>query len=168
MIAEAGHEGATADAFASFDAAFFQFIRMIRMGEVPRKIMARLGLDLDIAQFHMLVAIHRIAGGIGRERAEAATVGLVAEELAIDPSRASRIASDLIQRGYLRREAAQDDGRKSVLVLTHKADDAFAEFRAARWERMLAAFDGWSEEEIATFSRLFARFVAAHRDSYSD
>jgi DNA-binding MarR family transcriptional regulator len=86
-------------------------------------------------------------------------VGLLAEELDIDPSRASRIASDLIARGYVRREAAQDDGRKSILVLTDAAWAVLGQMREQKWSKMSALFEGWSEDEILAFSRLFLRYI---------
>ena len=87
------------------------------------------------------------------------TVGLLAEEMDIDPSRASRIASDLIGRGFVRREAAQDDGRKSILVLTDAAWKVLGRVSDQKWSKMGAIFEGWSEDEITTFSRLFLRYI---------
>ena len=161
LIEAAGYGQASAAAFAAFDSAYFQQVRMVLKGEVPRQLLAELNLDLDLTEFHALTAIHRIEAGIGRAAPEPPTVGLLAEELAIDPSRASRLAAELIGKGYLRRAADQGDGRKSVLQPTRRAEEAFGAFRAARWRRMLAAFDGWTEAEIATFAKLFARFVGS-------
>ena len=75
------------------------------------------------------------------------------------PSRASRIASELIGGGYLERGAAQDDGRKSVLLLTEKGRKAFLTVRDLRWQRMVSLFSDWSETDIETFSDLFGRYV---------
>lgn len=163
LIAEAGFDESAAEAFAAFDAAYFQHVRMVIRGEMPRQVLAELGLELDLTEFHALTAIRRIGAGIGRAQPQAPTVGLLAEELAVDASRASRLASALIAKGHLRRAADQEDGRKSVLELTPLAEDALAAFRAARWRRMLAAFDGWSETDIATFAQLYSRFVESYR-----
>lgn len=167
MIADAGYGSRAAEAFAEFDAAYFQHVRMVLRGEMPRQLLAELGLELDLTQFHALTAIRRIGAGIGRDRPQAPTVGLLAEELALDPSRASRLASELIAKGYLRRAADQEDGRKSILEPTAKAEDAFAAFRVARWRRMLGAFEGWSEDEVETFATLFSRFVGGHAARYA-
>ena len=164
LIERTGWSDAARDDFTAFDAAFFTHVRQILRGEVPRRLLAELDLGLELTEFHALTAIHRIGLGLGRGRAEPATVGLLAEEMAIDPSRASRLATALIARGFLVRGAAQDDGRKSVLIPTAQAEAAFAAFREARWAHMLAHFEGWTEEEVATFTRLFERFVAARQD----
>lgn len=165
ILADAGIAPEADGALREFDAAFFLWHRMVTKGEVPRRLLAELGLDLELTQFYSLTAIIRIQQGVGRPAA-AATIGLLAEEMAIDPSRASRISSDLIARGYLRREAAQDDGRKSVLVLTDKAKDAFAAFRDLRWRKMAQAFADWPTEDITEFARLFSRYGSAMRKIY--
>lgn len=141
------------------DSGVFQWHRMLMKGEVLGKLIEELGLDLDLSHVYAMTAILRLQNGFGRETATQVTVGLLAEELDIDPSRASRIASDLIARGYVRREAAQDDGRKSVLVLTDAAWAVLGQMREQKWSKMSALFEGWSEDEILAFSRLFLRYI---------
>lgn len=159
----AGHGAAGAEAMLALDSAMFQWMRLAVKGEVRARLIAELGLDLELAQFDALTAIIRIETGIGRAT-EPATIGLLAEEMAIDPSRASRIASDLIARGYLRREAVQEDGRKSVLRLTDKADAAFRAFRDRKWDKLETVFSDWSENDLIRFAELFGRYCAAIRD----
>jgi DNA-binding MarR family transcriptional regulator len=118
-----------------------------------------MGSDLEPALFQGLTAIVRIEAGVGRPAPELPTVGMVAEEMSIDPSRASRIASTLIGRGYVAREAAQQDGRISVLRLTDKGRAALRELRDRKWVRLMKVFSGWTEEDIACFSRLFGRYA---------
>lgn len=158
-LAAAGHGPAAIEALLALDTEMFAWHRQTMKGELALRLLAELGLDLELSQFHALTAIARITHGVGRDRAEPATVGLLAEDLAIDPSRASRIASGLIAAGWVRRDAAQDDGRKTVLLLTDKAHAVFVRFRAAKWEKLIAVFAEWSAEEIETFSRLFARYA---------
>ena len=165
MIAD-GHATETVAALLALDSAIFLWHRMAVKGEVPGKLMAELGLGLDPAQFFALTAVTRIESGIGRARPEAATVGLLAEELAIDPSRASRIASDLIAGGFLRREADQSDGRRAILRLTDQATAAMAAFRDLKWSKFRAIFADWSDAEIVAFSDLFGRYVAGVRSVY--
>ena len=158
-IRAAGHGEEDIQPLLDFEVAMFRFVRSLKRGELPRQVLSELGLDLDLAGFHALTAVRRIELGIGRAGAAEPTVGLLAEELEVDPSRASRLASDLISRSYLRRLASQEDGRRTILALTPKAQDALAAFRLARWDHHLARMDGWTHDEVATFSRLFARFV---------
>lgn len=156
-----GHSGASIEALLALDAEMFVWHRRMAKGELAGRLLADLDIDLEVAQFHALTAIGRIENGLGRERAAPATVGLLAGEMAIDPSRASRLATGLIEQGWLRREAAQEDGRKIVLVLTDKARAMFRAFRAAKWARLQQVFSDWSDADIATFSRLFVRYSEA-------
>ena len=157
-LAAAGHGAPAIEALLALDTEMFAWHRRLAKGELPGRLIAEMGLDLELSQFHALTAISRIHHAIGRDHAEPATVGLLAEEMALDPSRASRIASGLIAGGWVRRAAAQDDGRKSVLVLTDKARAVFERFRAAKWDKLLSIFAEWDEADIQTFARLFARY----------
>jgi DNA-binding MarR family transcriptional regulator len=145
-------------ALLDLDSGVFQWHRLVMKGEVLGKLIEELGLELDLSHFYAMTAILRLQHGFGREAAQV-TVGLLAEEMDIDPSRASRITSDLIGRGFVRREAAQDDGRKSILVLTDSAWKVLGQVSDQKWSKMGAIFEGWSEDEITTFSRLFLRYI---------
>ena len=165
-LLSAGYDSVTAEAFIDLDAAMFRWHRTIMKGEVPVQILKELGVDLELTHFSALTAIMRIQNGIGRD-AEPATIGLLATEMNIDPSRASRIASDLINRGYLRREAAQDDGRKSILALTQQAIDDMTAFKNKKWSNIMQVFCDWSPEDIAAFSKLFVRYCNDARRVYN-
>lgn len=90
-----------------------------------------------------------------------ATVGDVAEQLAIDPSTASRLVTQTIRAGYLTRMTAQHDGRAVQLTLT-STGEALAD-QAHHYQR--AVFDQitskWSTEERRTFAHLFVKFASA-------
>ncbi|NBT33150.1 MAG: MarR family transcriptional regulator [Rhodobacteraceae bacterium] len=158
-LSAAGHADASVQALLDLDAAIFQWHRMAMKGEVVGRLIAELGEKLELSQFYAMTAITRIEAGVGRPRPEPATVGLLAEELSLDPSRASRIATDLIAAGYVRREVAQDDGRKTVLVLTDRAKAVFDRFRDLKWGKLITIFAEWSEDDIQSFSRLFDRYA---------
>jgi DNA-binding MarR family transcriptional regulator len=160
QLARAGRSSEATDALLALDRALFLWHRRVVKGEMPGRLLQELGLGLELAQFHALTAVSRIEAGIGRERGEAATVGLLAEELSLDPSRASRIAADLIAKGYLRREADQTDGRRIVLRLTEEARKALRALRERKWEKLVGVFEDWSDEDIAAFARLFERYRA--------
>jgi DNA-binding MarR family transcriptional regulator len=156
-----------ARALMDLDTAMFLWHRMSSKGEMPGRIIDELGIDLELTHFSSLTAISRIEAGTDGHPPRPATIGLLAEEMNIDPSRASRIATDLIGRGYLRREAVQDDGRKTVLVLTDQAIAVFACFCERKWDKMLDLFRDWSEDDITRFSVLFQRYTDSLRDNYS-
>ncbi len=162
----AGLTAPASRALLDLDSALFQYHRMAVKGDVQGRIIAELGIGLERSQFAALTAVLRIENGIARAHPQPATIGLLAEEMAIDPSRASRIAADLIQQGYLLREAVQEDGRKSVLVLTELARSAFARFRDRKWDRLIEVFSGWTEEDMVRFSGLFARYMEGVRGVY--
>ncbi|RME18137.1 MAG: MarR family transcriptional regulator [Alphaproteobacteria bacterium] len=152
-------QGAPAiEALLAFDAEMFAWHRRMMKGDLPARLIADLGVDIELSQLHALTAIGRIERGLGRPRPEPATVGLLAEEMALDPSRASRIAAGLIDAGWVRREAHQGDARRSVIVLSEAGRALIAAFRKAKWARMLKVFEDWPEEDIVAFSRLFARY----------
>ena len=64
-------------------------------------------------------------------------------------------------------DLAQDDGRKAVLVLTDKAREVFLQFRVLKWQKLIAVFEHWSEDDIQCFSRLFARYSEDVRKVYN-
>lgn len=146
-------------ALQGIDAAMFRWHRAVVKGEITREFLARAGLDLEIAQFQGLMAVMRIARGVGRDAPEPPTVGLVAEDMAIDPSRASRICAALISKGFVMRGASQEDGRKSVLELTEKGRETFSQVWNLKWQDNLKIFADWSDEDIATFGRLLSAYI---------
>jgi DNA-binding MarR family transcriptional regulator len=165
LIAD-GYSRQAALALMALDLDQFEHMRRVMKGDVPVQLMRELGAGLEVTQFHALTAITRIQCGIGRSTATEATVGLLAEELNVDPSRASRIVADLVDRGYLARAASQGDGRRSVLTLTDSAVQLFDAFRTRKWQKTMAVFKDWPESDILTFARLFARFTDAMRAAY--
>jgi DNA-binding MarR family transcriptional regulator len=96
---------------------------------------------------------------------EEVTVGLVAERLGVDPSRASRMVTAAIDAGHVRRIASQRDARRIGLELTAAGRDALdsvQRFRQAMFGRAMA---GWTEHERTEFVRLFGRFTDALLDT---
>ena len=163
LLADAGFRPDMIDALLELDGTMFLWHRASSKGEVPAKILAELGSSVEVGQFYAMTAIFRIQEGVGRDIAEPATIGLLAEEMNIDPSRASRVASDLIAKGLVRREAAQDDGRKSILVLTETADALFRAYKELKWAKVIEVYRDWNAEDIGAFSRLLGRYVGDMR-----
>lgn len=162
----AGFDQETVDALIDLDLDQFNYMRRVMKGEVPQALLEELGVGLETSQFHALMAILRIRSGFGRSGPQDPTVGLLAEEMFLDPSRASRIATDLVERGLVLRAASQEDGRRSILVPTETAETLVGAFMAAKWKRTASLFADWSAEEIQTFSRLFQRFSEGMRQQY--
>jgi len=165
-LLNSGFSADAASALLALDADMFHHVRRVMKGDVPQSLLDALGTDLETTQFHALSALTRIRHGYGRAAPDEPTVGLLAEELAVDPSRASRIASDLVERGYLARAVSQADGRRSVLDLTEKAGKLFEAFHMAKWQRMMRLYQGWSTAEIVAFARLFAKYQGGMAEQY--
>lgn len=108
-------------------------------------------LDLDPNHLGVLDAVAFEEGPV--------TVGDVADKLAVDASRASRLVAAAVDAGLVRRVAAQADGRRVVLELTtagEAVERAVAEIRRAWFAEALADF---TPAEREAFAGLFRRFV---------
>ncbi|ELP69454.1 MarR family winged helix-turn-helix transcriptional regulator [Streptomyces turgidiscabies] len=105
----------------------------------------------------------------GRSESERdVTVGFVADRLAIDPSRASRIVADAVRSGFVRRVASQEDGRRSCLALTRSGREAVSAAHRTRQDFYARALKDWDPEEQLQFSRLLTRFVDSLNDTPRD
>ncbi|WP_159453203.1 MarR family winged helix-turn-helix transcriptional regulator [Aquimixticola soesokkakensis] len=160
QLLELGFDAGSAAALMDFDVAYFQWFRIVQRGEIFPLLAAKTGIELELAAFQGLIAILRIKCGIARPKPMEPTIGLVAEELAIDPSRASRIVSDLVSKGLVARVPSQNDGRKSILSLSDAGSAALDKFRAIKWRFVGGLFEDWEPQDIATFSRLFRKYAS--------
>lgn len=122
--------------------------------EMARGAIADLGLDLDVPHLEVVQALgtRRAAGG------EEVTVGTIAERMGIDPSRASRIVADVVDRGLALRVASQSDARRICLKLTDLGRAVRAAIQEYKALIFAEALRDWPEEELVLFARLFARF----------
>jgi DNA-binding MarR family transcriptional regulator len=134
--------------------------RRVVKRELGQRALADLDLDLDI---HLLDAL-MIVWAPESEPAETAErevmVATVATRLGIDPSRASRLTSELIRQGLVRRAVSQEDARRAVLELT---EDGLRIARAVHHYKLLILgnfLKGWTDEELAAFIPLLERFSA--------
>ncbi len=162
----AGFSEASSEALLDLDAEMFRLMRSLAKGELPAQLMSSNDQGLEQAQFQALTAVLRLQGGIEGRAPCDATVGGIAAEMNLDPSRASRIVADLIAAGMLRRDVSQTDGRKTVLILTDRATAVLLGLRDIKWTKSTQVFAGWSEDEITSFTRLFQRYTAGMQAAY--
>ncbi|MEW2219725.1 MarR family transcriptional regulator [Streptomyces sp. NPDC006990] len=87
------------------------------------------------------------------------TVTEAAAVLGVDQPRASRLAAQARDAGLLRREADQQDGRRSLLVLTGEGRALLARVREFRGSVVAEALRDWPEPDRAALARLLTRFV---------
>jgi DNA-binding MarR family transcriptional regulator len=163
-LAARGYSPRSAAAMMEFDISYFQWFRIVMRGEFRDLLLHSMDEPLDPAAFQGLTSVARIATGLGRQAPEEPTIGLVAEEMCVDPSRASRIVADLVARDLVERGVAQEDARKAVLRLTPKGIEVMRRFRDTKWGMLAEVFDGWTEDEIDAFSTLFRRYAHAIGD----
>ncbi|QDL94960.1 winged helix-turn-helix transcriptional regulator (plasmid) [Paroceanicella profunda] len=87
------------------------------------------------------------------------TVGAVARAMRIDPSRASRLISEMVARGLLARVASPSDARSSLVVRTELGERLHAEMRSVKHRLIGEALDGWPPEMVASFAEQFECFI---------
>jgi DNA-binding MarR family transcriptional regulator len=125
---------------------------------IARTAIANTVPGLDLSHLDALDVMQRIEGEV--------TVGAIAEAMRMDPSRGSRIVTELVSRGVLRRDASQEDGRRSLLVMTELGCRLQAERRAVKASVLEEVLEGWPEEDLATFSHLFEKFIGRFETTY--
>ncbi|SIQ45682.1 transcriptional regulator, MarR family [Rhizobium sp. RU33A] len=120
---------------------------------IGRMALKRIGTGLELSDLDAIGVIKRIGSQ------QEVTVGTIAEQLRIDPSRGSRIVADLVKQGLLERAASQEDGRRSLVRVTAAGRKVLDEIEAIKRETITEATAGWSDEDVEAFARLYARFT---------
>lgn len=159
-LAKAGISEDSSQAALDIDAVLQVWRRKIFKRELGHRALAELGLPVDLPQLDVLMAVRAPENEFRDEEAGETMVSTVALRLNIDPSRASRITSDLITRGLLRRAVSQADARRTVLELTEKGERVVEAVRTYKFLTMGSYLQGWTAEEIRTFLPLLERFSA--------
>lgn len=113
------------------------------------------GQPLPVSEAHAMVEIARE----GRIR----QVDL-ARLLRLEKSTVSRLVANLVNRGWVRREAAGDDGRGVLLVLTEAGETAAARQADARRDRLGALLDRVPDDERAAVVRALQTLAEASLD----
>ena len=159
LLAASGRDGAVVAALMTVDRDIFQWRRAMLRGDGLTAMLKRAGLPLELVEFQALLTVDRLRAGADA----VVTVGALAQEMGLDPSRASRLAGKLIAGGYLQRGVAQSDARKVVLELTALGCATLDEGRKHKWARYVAIFADWRDDEITAFTALLHRYVTAMR-----
>ncbi len=124
---------------------------MIGRRVIGRMAIAKLSPELELSHLDVLDVVHRTEGD--------ATVGSIAEGMRLDPSRGSRLVSDMVGRGLLRRDVSQEDGRRSVIAVTPLGLEVLDDVRSAKIAIIRDVVSDWPDEDIAAFAQLFDRFI---------
>ncbi|AVH22357.1 winged helix-turn-helix transcriptional regulator [Nocardia cyriacigeorgica] len=88
------------------------------------------------------------------------TVSTVAEALAVDRPRASRLVAAAVDAGYIERIADQSDGRRSLLAVTPAGRAVLRSAHQRRIDAFDSAMHNWTDADRARFADLLTRFVA--------
>lgn len=120
---------------------------------IGRMALKRIGTGLELSDIDAIGVIKRIGSQ------QEVTVGTIAEQLRIDPSRGSRIVADLVKQGLLERAASQEDGRRSLVRVTEAGRRVLDDIEAIKRETIAEATAGWSDEDVEAFGRLYMRFT---------
>jgi DNA-binding MarR family transcriptional regulator len=158
ILQHQGFSDSSIEALLDFDAQMFRWRSLQNKAEFTAILLQRLDVDIEHGVFLGFLAISRLTHGVEQD-AQAPTIGDVAACLRLDPSRASRIVAELIDKGYIRREADQADGRRSVLTMTAKGDELILRFRDAKWKALSTLFNSWSDSEIKDFAQLMGKYL---------
>lgn len=152
-LLELGMSPTAAQATIDIDGVMAQIRRSMAKREMGRLALRDLELPIDVADLDILAALEGCSAHSGE-----ATVGFIAERLNVDPSRASRIVADAVDKGIVRRAASQSDSRRIVLELTEAGRAHALAIRRYKWRVFADALGHWPEDDLVTFARLFQRF----------
>jgi DNA-binding MarR family transcriptional regulator len=150
------------DAVMRLDAVMQHWRRKMTKRELGRRAIEKLNLPVEQGQLDVLFAI--AAPIYTTDACSETMVATVAERLGIDPSRASRIVSDLVSTGYARRAVSQVDARRTIVELTEKGMAITEAVQSYKWLMMADYFSGWSREDIAAFVPLLERYTTWFND----
>ena len=130
LAREAGMGPDAAAAVATVDAVMGRIRRSMMKREFGKMIIERLNAPLDVAHMDVIGILGGMHEDVGDDEI---TVGLVAEKLGIDPSRASRLVAEVVDRGFAKRVASQADARRICLALTSKGRAFVEKVRETKW-----------------------------------
>lgn len=158
LARSSGLSDEAAQAVAAIDAVMVRIRRGMLRRDFGRQVLAKLDPTLEVAHLDVIGAISHHPAWDAGGGAEEVTVGLIAQRLGIDPSRASRVVADVVDRGYARRVASQQDARRICLELTPKGAKFGEAVRQNKWNVFARSLGQWNEADLITFANLFDRF----------
>jgi len=120
---------------------------------IGRLAINRAGAGLELSHLDILSLVRRLS------RTQEVTVGALAEQMRLDHSRVSRVVADLVKRGVLRREASQEDARRTLVGLTEEGIAWLDRMNDVKHEVISQILSDWSHEDLELFAELYERFV---------
>lgn len=157
LLRKAGVDAETVEAVISIDALMQNWRRRAMRRELGHRALVELKVGIDLAQFDVLVAIEAPAAQFGDSAGET-MVATVAERLGIDPSRASRVVSEMVEAGYARRAVSQADARRTIIELTETGRAIIEAVRAYKFLILGDFLSEWDKADVARFVPLLRKF----------
>lgn len=154
-LVESGLTPRAADAGLRIEQVMASLRRTMGRQDITRMSIDSLNLSLDPGHVDIL----HILGAYGRGEIEEVTVGDIATRMGVDPSRASRLVSEMVDRGIVRRLASQADSRRIALELTEAGEAMGDQIRQYKWQVFAEAFLEWPEDELEQCANLFERYL---------
>jgi DNA-binding MarR family transcriptional regulator len=147
-------------AILRIDRAMVRIRRSQTRRTIGRLMERDLGTRFNMAHSFVVDALDEARSSLGEEP----SVGMVAEHLGVDPSRASRMVADALRGGCVRRVASQADGRRMHLELTgagRKLLRTASRFRRHLFSKEMAR---WPDRDCVEFARLLTKFTEPPQD----
>jgi DNA-binding MarR family transcriptional regulator len=158
LLRKAGIDADMVETVIGIDALMQTWRRRTMRRELGHKALIDLKIGIDLAQFDVLVAIEAPPAQFGDSEGET-MVATVAERLGIDPSRASRVVSEMVEAGYARRAASQADARRTIIELTDAGQAIIEAVRAYKFLILGDFLSEWQPEEVTTFLPMLRKFA---------
>jgi len=158
LLRKAGIAESTVEAVIQIDALMQNWRRRAMRRELGHRALIDLKIGIDLAQFDVLVAIEAPVDEFGDSTGSETMVATVAERLGIDPSRASRVVSEMVEAGFARRAVSQADARRTIIELTEAGQAIVEAVRAYKFLIMGDFLGSWAPEDLATFLPLLRQF----------
>ncbi|WP_241777717.1 MarR family transcriptional regulator [Streptomyces sp. CT34] len=146
----------TGPALAAIERAMIRIRRSQTRRTLGKIVGERLGRPFDPSHGFVVDALEEEADYPGQQ----VTVGLVAERLSVDPSRASRLVAAAVEAGYVRRVASQTDSRRICLELSAQGQELAELAHQVRQDYFGALTDDWTDAERDEFARLLTKFTS--------
>lgn len=126
---------------------------MIGRRFIGKLAISRVGASMELSHLDVIAMVRRLGDG------QEVTIGAIAEQLRVDPSRSSRIVADLVRQGLLRREVSQEDARRTIVVITPRGQALLEKVDEVKRETIREIVADWPQEDIERFAELYDRFI---------
>lgn len=146
--------GPAPDTIASIGSAMARMRLMIGRRFIGNLVLSRVGGGMELSHLDVVGTVRRL------QATQEATVGAIAEELRVDPSRSSRIVADLVRQGLLKREVSQEDARRTIVVITPVGQDLLKKADEVKRDTIREIVADWPAEDVERFAELYDRFIS--------